>query len=155
MQSPSVTCLFCEDLREEKSEQNTLIGILPDNVAVLAFPGVMPKLAIYVRIHLDAASSIPKAIVAKLISTDGQEIDLPSWDMAVIDKAFIDAKANGTPLVGLVLRAVLAPLPISKAGVMVVKAIIDGTEYVAGNLRFIAAPATASAPPALQSPSAS
>lgn len=152
MQSPSVTCLFCEDLREEKSGQDTLIGILPDNVAVPAFPGAMPKLAIYVRIHLDAAAPIPKSIVAKLVLPDGQELDLPPWDKAVIDKGFDDAKANGTPLVGFILRAVLTTLQISKAGVMVLKVTIDGTDYIAANLRFITIPATASAPPALQSP---
>jgi hypothetical protein len=155
MQSASVTCLFCEDLREEKSEQNSLIGILPDNVEFPVFPSMMPKLAIYVRIHLDAASSIPKTTEAKLISTDGQETELPSWDMAAIEKGFSDAKSSGTPLVGLVLRAVLSPFPISKAGVLVVKVLIDGTEYVAGNLRFIEARAPASVPQALQSPTAS
>jgi hypothetical protein len=152
MQSPSVTCLFCEDLREEKSEQDTLIGILPDNIAVPAFPGAMPKLAIYVRVHLNAASPKPRVIVAKLILPDSQEIDLPSWDMAIIDKGFDEAKANGTPLVGFVLKAVLTAVQISKAGVMVLKVTIDGTDYIAANLRFVTAPATASAPPALQSP---
>ena len=49
--------IFCEDIRQEKSEQDTLIGILPDNVNVPSIPGMFPKLGLVVRMHFDVSSS--------------------------------------------------------------------------------------------------
>jgi hypothetical protein len=146
--------IFCEDMRQENSGQDMLIGILPDTLNVPSFPGMMPKLGVYVRVHFEAGYPQPKTITAKIISTDGEEIALPAWTADVIKKGFEDARSHGIPLVGFVLKAVLG-IPIKVPGIMVTQVEIDGVDYTASNLRIVKAPATASEPPASQSPTAS
>ncbi len=150
MQSPSVVGVFCEDLREERSGQPILISVFPDTVEVPMIPIVMPKLGLYIRIHLDAGSQPPKTITSKVISSDGSELVLPSWTEDVITKGFDDAKTNAIPLVGLLLNAVLSPFPVNKPGLIVAKILIDGNEYIACNMN-VRASATSSAQPASQS----
>ena len=52
----SAIALFCEDIREEKSGQYAIAGILPDRLNVKRLPTVLPKLGIYLRFHLNTAS---------------------------------------------------------------------------------------------------
>lgn len=154
MQRASVISLFCEDIREEKSGQDILIGIMPDNIDMRRLPSALPKLGIYIRVNLDVTNQ-PKSVSAKIQNIDGSETQLQSWDKAVIDKAFADSKSNSMPLVGLILKAVIGPFPVTQAGKLVSKVVIDGDEYIGGVINIIGASATASALPASQSPGAS
>jgi hypothetical protein len=161
MQPVSTVGLFCEDIREEKSGQDTLIGILPDNVNIAPIPGhhplggmpLFPKLALYVRVHFDVGDK-PRDISLKLINTDSRTISEGGWSQAVIDKAFSDAKNDQTPIVGLIQKIIIAPFPIAGSGKVLAVAIVNGVEHVAAVMNVTVLGATASAPPASQSPSA-
>lgn len=154
MSPVSVVGIFCEDIREEKSGQDTLVGTLPDNAYVPKVPGVFSRLGLYGRIHLDANGPIPKSIIPRLTTPDGSEMGLPLWEQSVVDGAFRDAKFKETPLVGLILRIAFMNLPIPNVGLFTFRVTIDGTEHIGANLRITTDPSTASAPPASQSPPA-
>jgi hypothetical protein len=139
----SAVALFCEDIREEKSGQDTIVGTLPDNlhiaVAPLPIPDaktMLPKLGVYLRVNLSVDGDKPKDVSAKVLNTSGNIIVQSGWASGVIDKAFIDAKTNQMPLVGLLFKVVAGPLTIS-GGKITVIVTIDGADYVAGALNVI------------------
>lgn len=147
----SVVGVFCEDIREEKSGQDTIIGTLPDNVNMPNVPNIFSRLGLYGRIHLDANAPIPKNIVPRLVAPDGNEVGLPNWQQGIVDQAFVDAKANGFPLVGLILRVAFMNVPVPKTGLFTFKVTIDDTEYIGANLRIVTGPSTAPVQPVSQS----
>src|SRR5215208_8095167 len=101
MQPVSAVAIFCEDIREEQSGQNTIVGTLPDNLVVQAPPtgtpstasAVMGKLAVYLRINFDIDDK-PQEVTIKLLNTNGTLLTEGGWDRSVMDKAFADSKAN-------------------------------------------------------------
>jgi hypothetical protein len=148
----SMVCLFCEDIREEKSGQDTIIGTLPDNLHIAGLPppgptaiAMLPKLGIYLRINVFTDHDRPKDVSAKVLNTKGEIIAQLAWASSVIDKAFADAKANEMPLVGLLLKVVAGPIPIT-TGKIIATVTIDGTDYLAGAMNVILS--SASPPPA-------
>jgi hypothetical protein len=163
MQPSQVVAIFCEDIRSEASGQDTIVGTLPDNLKVARPPNEMamegavqmlPKLGLYLRANLDASQPPPKEVSVGLLNTDNKVIGQSSWTQDVINKAFSDAKANSSPLVGLLLKVVVGPLSIPRQGKITATLSVDGSETVAGTLNIILPDSTASAPPAVQPPSA-
>jgi hypothetical protein len=146
MHQASAVALFCEDIRQEKSDQDIIIGIFPDNLVLRPPPGtppnaqqLFPRMGLYLRVHLDAKCDIPKEISAKLINTDGTTIAGTTWSNSVVEKSFADAKEKDLPLVGLIFKAVISPFPISLGGgKLVAMVVIDGLEQIAGVLNVIA-----------------
>jgi hypothetical protein len=144
----STICVFCEDIREEKSGQNTIIGTIPDNIIMQKTKNVsapipnlrtaLPRLGIYLRIHLDANRPRPKDISAKIIDPAGQAVIQTTWEKNVLDNSFSDSRKNGFPLVGLIFTSVMAPFPIPEEGGKITAMVtIEGIEYVAGALNVI------------------
>jgi hypothetical protein len=150
----SAVCVFCEDIREEKSGQDTIVGTLPDNLVAAKSPSVeesanmrplLPRLGFYLRIHLDAERDIPKEISAKVINTDGQLITQSSWERSVLDHTFAESRKNKMPLVGLIFKVVAAPLPVTmEGGKITVVVTVDGVEHLAGALNVIVSTALGS-----------
>jgi hypothetical protein len=52
MSGVSACALFCEDVRQEKTGGETLVGVMRDNLAMSSLPGVLPKLGIYIRMNI-------------------------------------------------------------------------------------------------------
>jgi hypothetical protein len=155
MQPPSVIGVFCEDVREEKTGQDTIIGILPDQVGLSEIPGSMGKFGIYLRLHLDAAGPKPKSIQGRLIDPSGKEIALPRWSDETIQRGFSEAAKSGIPLVGLLMKVVFGALHVPQEGLFRVVVNLDGTDFLAANFKAsLGSPPNASAPPPLQSPPA-
>jgi Family of unknown function (DUF6941) len=127
-------CLFCEDIRDERSGQDTMIGIMPDNLTVGQIPAVIPKLGVYFRIQLEKDDN-PRSIKLKLRLPGGGELQMGSLD-AIISQAKAEAETNEMPFAGLIARGVLSPVPISSPGKIEAIVEIDGTEYVCGALRL-------------------
>jgi hypothetical protein len=143
---PAAVCIFCEDVREEKSGQDTIIGILPDNLVATRPPSgvtspnirLLPRLGIYMRIHLDADQDAPKEVSAKVINIDGQIVAHSTWETATVEKSFSDSRANKIPVVGLIFKLVVAPFPLTpEGGRITAVAIVDGVERIAGALNVI------------------
>jgi hypothetical protein len=141
----SAVCVFCEDIREEKSGQDTIVGTLPDNLMAQTpappspnLKAFLPRIGVYLRVHLDAEQDTPKEVSAKLLSTDGQLLAQTTWDRSMVDKAFADSKTNHMPLVGLIFKVVIAPFPITVGGGKITTLVmVDGVEHIAGALNVI------------------
>lgn len=161
MQPASIVGIFCEDIREERSDQNTIIGALPDNLQMAPTSGLpemgavplFPRLGLYLRAHFDPDDK-PSELSVRIVNTDGKVLVNGGWDQAVLDKAFADAKNKQMPIVGLIFKAVAGPIPILANGRIVAIATVNGTERIAAILNVTLLDATASAPPASQSPDA-
>jgi hypothetical protein len=50
MKNIDAACIVCEDIREEISGQATIIGVLPDNLAMPGFLSLAPKFGIVEKI---------------------------------------------------------------------------------------------------------
>ena len=137
--------LFCEDIREEKSGQVSLVGILPDTMNLPAPPSdvtpeeyeklaaVVPKLGLYIRVRLaqdDPDSEMP----ISLTTPDGATIELGKIDAALIAKAKKEARDSQLPLVGLIFHAVLQGFQIAKPGVISAIVRYEGQPYVCAML---------------------
>jgi hypothetical protein len=137
-----IVALFCADIREEKSGSLTLVGIFGDNVSIPRPPkdhpdatGIVPKLAVYVRIGFDV-TAVPKEIALQVIMPNGEE--LPR--QVIEEKTIVEAgntKDKGNPLGSVIARLEFVPFPISKLGLMIVNAIVDGETFLAGTLNFM------------------
>jgi hypothetical protein len=152
MQHFSAITIFCEDIREEKSGQDSIVGTLPDNLIIGTSPtpgasAMLPKFCTYIRINFDVEHK-PNELSVKLIDAKDAIISLGGWEQPVIDKAFSDAAGNQMPIVGLIWKMIAAPFPIVAAGKITAKVIVNGTEYVAGVINIIGPSATVSPPPA-------
>ncbi len=120
----NVVGVFCEDIREEKSGQVSLVGILPDNVNISQPPpdrpnsrATIPKLGVYVRIHIGVDYD-PGAMSLKLRLPDGREIDLGAVDKFLLDKAKNDARARQLPIAGIISQAVLMGFVLPQSGII-------------------------------------
>lgn len=130
-----ITGLICEDIRAEKSGQETLVGIFPDNIRVPEFPGAIPKLSIYVRIHIDPAFD-PGPIKIRLIVPSGEEHDLSELSEEFIKHVRDQALAKGAPIAGIISRATISPLQIGSPGRLIVVANVQGKEFPCAALNF-------------------
>lgn len=154
----SAVSIFCEDIREEKSGQDTIVGTLPDNLEI-AFPpnqnivstkAALPKLGVYLRVNIGIENTVPAIIKAYVKNTNGELIVETDWSREVIDKAFADSKKKASPHVGFVFKAVMGPVPLHNSGRISVTASVDGVEYIAGTLNVVIP--TVLEPPSSQSP---
>jgi hypothetical protein len=138
--------LFCEDVREEKTG-HSLIGIMPDNLRVSSVPGVLPKLGMYFRVHLDPAADAV-AISSKVRFPDGTEHVLSTFDQGAVRATQEQSRSKGAPWVGFVMVAVASPLPIPAEGRICAVVTVGDEDIVCGALNVEITPeATASPPP--------
>jgi hypothetical protein len=135
---------FCEDIREEKSGQLTLVGVLPDNISISKRPPdlpdtarhVIPKLAFYVRIHLSVDENIdPMAI--KLVLADGQNIEMGMINAELIATSKRDAAKRGLPIAGIVNHAVIQGFQIPGPGMILGVVEMGGQRHTCAVLNVI------------------
>jgi hypothetical protein len=144
MQPMSAVAIFCEDIREEASGQNSIVGTLPDNLTLAAAQPpqenarpLFPKLGLYLRINFDANGEPPRDLSVRLINTDGEPHPLQGWSRETVDKAFADSRENGMPVVGLILTVVAAPFIFPGAGKLMAVVNVDGADHIAGAMNVI------------------
>lgn len=126
--------IFCEDIREEKSGQITLIGILPDAINVPSMPGMLAKLCLYVRIHISPADTDLERVAARIIMPDGNELVASEIDKERIASGRDKAVASGNPILGFILRFSATPLPIASPGRLLAEVTIGQQTSICGAL---------------------
>ena len=142
----SAVALFCEDIREEKGDVDTLIGILPDNVNVSSeiksgepgqpiLPRVLSKLCIYVKLNFDPSEEFTEG-KAQLVLPDGTRKDVGVIRPQTISEAKIKAKENGIPVAGIKLRMVFGGFQVRGSGLMMVEMVLGDRTYLAGAINF-------------------
>lgn len=160
----SAVGLFCEDIREERSGQDTLIGILPDNLQLEQPPApgvpvarILPRLCIYMRINIDPSFD-PGPVTTRLIYPNGEELNFGPLDPALIKKTRDAALEENKPLAGFISKVVLGNFNTKSEGRIRLVLSAGGDDYLCGslNIKLIAptSSASASAPPPAQSPAA-
>ena len=132
MNDISAVALFCSDVREEKGNTVTIVGVLPDNLNVQKLPGALPKLCVYVRIHVGVDVD-PGTMYTRLVM-DGKEIGRIDIQSKVVDAARARSKDSGKAYAGLISTFVMAPLAIAKPGLMQALVTVRDNEIVAGSL---------------------
>jgi len=153
----SIMAFFCEDIREEKGDIFTLIGILPDTVRLqeqgsgVVESGepvrlLLPRLCIYVRINFDPAMDLGPTDIS-LVLPSGERLAIGRVGQDIIDRSRTEAKARGNLLSGVVSRAVIGGFRPPE-GAIKVEVNIQGDIYLAGALMFSHPSATAPSPPA-------
>ena len=130
----SAVALFCEDIREEKSGTDTIVGVFPDNVNVPTFPFTFAKIAIYLRINMPADSDSPKRIEYWLTSPDNIPFPRTPIEAELIERARRDAMERGSVIGGTISKAVIGFLQLKTPGRLNLVVEIDGRELVAGTL---------------------
>ena len=138
----SVITFFCDDVREEKSGMDTLIGIYPDNINAPSFPFSFPKLAIYTRLNIDIEDSLGDIKIS--VSIPGSKTTILSTLSAeYASKSQADASQNNSPMVGLISKAIAISLSISEPGQLRTTVTIGEEKYVGGvlNIRQVPSPA--------------
>jgi hypothetical protein len=108
--------LFCEDVREETNGQYSLIGVLGDNISVPQFPGMMPKLAIYVRINLAPTWKMRGGFDIYITPPNGEREILHSIEGALVKDTISKIRKAKNPVAGIYSHIVLSPLPVQSAG---------------------------------------
>ena len=139
----SVITLFCDDVREEKSGMDTLIGVYSDNVNVPSFPFSFPKIAIYTRINIDVADS-PGEISIVISVPNQDDVLLSTLDTKIITDGQRQAKRNGAPMVGLISKAIAANFTVPAPGQVTLTVKIKGRKYVGGTLNVKQTPKSVS-----------
>jgi hypothetical protein len=151
----NLTTLFCEDIREEKNNTFTLIGILPDQINLEILEGgaagadgvptappppprhpvkTLPKLSIYIRINFDPAFDIGAPII-RVILPGGQVSLTKVVEKDIIQKAMLEAKQRGNLLAGVVSRVNVDQFRPA-VGSIKVEAEINGETHLGGAINF-------------------
>jgi len=141
--------IFCEDIREEVGGTHSIVGVLPDNVAIGRLPGMMPKLGVYIRIQIDSDAD-PKSLKARMKTPDGATFELADFG-ELIRGTKEHAEVAKFPI-SLIAKGALTPLPINKVGRIEAIVEVDGTEYVCGVLNLIQQDASVKTPSASATP---
>lgn len=133
----SAVGFFCDDIRQELNNIDSLIGVMPDNVAIPSVPVMMPKLGIYTRIHLAATNADVKRISVRADFFDGaHHQELGAFDEEAVTLEKESAAKKGAPVIGFIFRAILSPLHIPKYGRVRLWARINDDEFICGSLNF-------------------
>lgn len=135
--------LFCEDIREEKGEVVTLVGVLPDTLNLETGEGAtiepgqkfLAKLCLYVRINFDPDFPLKPPHI-RLVLPKEEILSVGEIGADVVEKAKSDAKARGHLLAGVISRAVLIGFR-PPDGTAKVEVEINGETYLAGALTFM------------------
>jgi hypothetical protein len=139
MKDISVIALFCEDIREEKSGTDTIVGVLPDNLRVPHVPALFPKMCVYLRTNIGLAFDAGP-FTTRIVMPGGKEAGRSEARAEVVNSVRQAAQSKGAPYAGFITRFVFAPLHIDETGRILALVTIRGNEYVAGALNIEVAP---------------
>lgn len=128
--------IFCEDIREERSGQDTIIGVLPDRINITSVPGMLPKLCLYLRVHISPPEAEVGPISARIIMPDGKVLIENKMEHEKIAQSKSRAAKDGNPYIGLILKFVITPLPISQAGRILAEVEIGDRKEICGGLNL-------------------
>jgi hypothetical protein len=152
----SAITLFCEDIREERNNTDTLVGVFGDNIEMPNTASALPKLALYSRVIV-SVNELDIEPIRLVLRVFGKEVELALFEPDFIRKTITDVRALGAPIAGFVSRATLAPFPVLEPGRIVVVATTPTSEKIIGNLNFMRQAENndpIALPPSPQSPSA-
>lgn len=149
--------LFCDDLRDEASGQQSLMGIWPDYIK-LETPGnavATSRMAIYVRTMI-SVDETAEDLEISLYAGDQSVIRIAAIPAEFITKTIEEAKRGGMPNAGFINRMVAAAFPFSGPTLLKVVARCGEHEQIAGaaSVELIYLPDVSPQPSSLSQPDA-
>lgn len=132
--SVAAVSLFCQDARDEVGGTVSLVGIMPDNVSFPSTANALPKLVIYTRINLPVDLTVA-SVEFFLRRPDGEKVAQNPIHSDLIDESLRNARAQGSPVAGIVSRVEAAPFPM-QVGRFIAVIRVDETEYVGGTINL-------------------
>ena len=141
----NIVGLFCEDLRDEKDDVVTLLGIIPDDVQVMSAredsaknktiaTRILSKLCLYVRINFDPTYNLPEPSL-RLVMADGAVLPLGSVDLETVKKSKDAAIKLGLPLAGVLMKVAISGFQ-PKLGLLKAEVILGDDVHLAAALSF-------------------
>jgi hypothetical protein len=139
--------LFCEDIREEKGDVFTLVGILPDTVNLResgasggdpsagGINRILTKLCVYARINFAPEIDIGEPKV-QLSTPDGNIFAQSIVKDTLIAKAKKNAIDRSNLQAGIIVRLVLTAFQPPSEGTIKAEVVIKGQARLAGTLNF-------------------
>jgi hypothetical protein len=132
----SSICLFCEDIRHEQNNVDTLVGVLPDNINIATAPVLLPKLALYF-VTVFPLSKVPTTISVRLQTPWPTElVNLGAVSQEQIANAVNEAREQGSDGVKFISKTIVSPFNIQGPGKIAAITSIDNRSILAGILRF-------------------
>jgi len=140
--SLNIIALFCEDIREEKSNAETFVGVLPSNLSVPAFPSGLPKLGIHCRFLFPVDFPDFEAEVF-LRASWGQRVEMGTVGRELVAQAKRETLAINLPVASVIIKVLIVPMPLPGPGRIEIVVKRDDTESVCGAIAI----RSASTPP--------
>jgi hypothetical protein len=139
----SAVGLFCEDIREEKTGQDTLVGILPDNMTVQV-GAIIPKLCLYVRIHIDPGTEL-SPVSLRVLAPNDDLLGTNEFGADLVRETREKALAKAAPITGLISKLIWLGFRIREPGRLRALLRVGDEEILCGalNLQITPAPTVA------------
>ena len=134
--SPHLHCIFCEDVRIEKGDTSTIVGLFKPLLEVKAFPIILPKLAVMLSVQVET-KDIPDR-VNFILETSWEESPLIEYE---VDKEIFSDDPNGPVDPDkegrfFNVRSTFFQFLIPEKGRITAWVDMDDIRYRAGSLRF-------------------
>jgi hypothetical protein len=132
-------CHFCDDIRFEVGNKNSIIGIYGGDLIVEKLPTTILKLCI-AGFFVTPASEPVKSISARVLLKDQilTEQAIPNEHLVAMQSALFKTDTLDEPLekVSIGLNLTITPLIIEFQSIIKLVIVADEKEYVAGKLRL-------------------
>lgn len=130
--------LFADDIREEKDDRLTLVGVMPDNLKVPGLPGMLPKLAIFIRLNIPVSMD-PQDAKVFLTDTSGTRNAVATFESDLVARGLSEAAEQGNNMGGVTMRMSASPFAVAKYGRVILEVEIGDECIQAGSLNILAA----------------
>jgi hypothetical protein len=108
---------FCDDVREERGNKETIVGVYSDTVSVPSFPGGFKRMVIYVRVHADVDQEINELrLFLRVPGVD--EAEIANFDLEELEEGRKAAKRRKMPYIDLITQVTVEPLKVPSEGLV-------------------------------------
>lgn len=140
--------IYCDDVRQEVGNKQSLIGVYPGDLYLEALPAVLPKLCMVATLVIPAAECFESL---RIKAMQGEHYlfasgDIPPPDDEVspgalsaddgLDKDAMDNREDEDPMLRLSLVLVLSPFQVDEETLLRVVAELDGVPVSSRGLRI-------------------
>ncbi|MEY9110430.1 hypothetical protein ABH999_006626 [Bradyrhizobium yuanmingense] len=135
MITPTCFALFCEDIRRETGNRDTIIGVLPALTRLSKIPGEFRRFSTYFRIRLPLDHDLKNRVFITIEAdgvSDAQIEDDGGLPDDILQQAIDKAKERNAPFVEVIARLRLDDFPIIGSGQIRAIAIVGGERLVGG-----------------------
>lgn len=133
--------LFAEDIREESIGTISLLSILPDNVVLSAFPAILPKLHVYIRIAYNPGDP-PSRVTCGLRKSGETPLLTQPFETPQLRAAVAETVMSGAKIGTIIARFGVENLELREPCTLNATVTWNDEEFVVGTLMIKAMPTT-------------